>query len=86
MLEDSIDHCQCLLNNLKNVCQDTNTWRELTTAQMINFTNQQLSSFEDEKQQFQYLQKVPIVICSLMQHPETNFIVEFVEGRKSSLL
>uniref|UniRef100_A0A8D2NXK5 Kinesin family member 11 n=1 Tax=Zosterops lateralis melanops TaxID=1220523 RepID=A0A8D2NXK5_ZOSLA len=57
MLEDSIDHCQRLLNNLKNVCQDTNTWRELTTAQMINFTNQQLSSFEDEKQQFQYLQK-----------------------------
>ncbi|TRZ25460.1 hypothetical protein HGM15179_001519 [Zosterops borbonicus] len=57
MLEDSIDHCQRLLNNLKNVSQDTNTWRELTTAQMINFTNQQLSSFEDEKQQFQYLQK-----------------------------
>lgn len=82
MLEESNDHCQHLLINLKNVSQDTNTWGEFTTAQMANFTNQQLLSFKEEKQQFQYLQKVPTVICSLMQHPETNFPAEFVEERK----
>ncbi|XP_066047282.1 kinesin-like protein KIF11 [Chamaea fasciata] len=57
MLEESNDHCQDLLNNLKNVSQDTNAWGEFTAAQMVNFTNQQLLSFKDEKQQFQYLQK-----------------------------
>ncbi|XP_058697355.1 kinesin-like protein KIF11 [Poecile atricapillus] len=57
MLEESNDHCQHLLSNLKNVSQDTSTWGEFTTAQMVNFTNQQLLSFKDEKQQFQYLQK-----------------------------
>ncbi|RMC11533.1 hypothetical protein DUI87_11653 [Hirundo rustica rustica] len=57
MLEESNDHCQHLLSNLKNVSQDTNTWGEFTTAQMVNFTNQQLLSFQDEKQQFQHLQK-----------------------------
>lgn len=82
MLEESNDHCQHLLSNLKNVSQDTRAWGEFTTVQTINFTNQQLLSFKDEKEQFQYLQKVPIVICSLMQHPETDFIAEFVEGRK----
>lgn len=82
MLEESNDHCQHLLSNLKNVSQDTNAWGEFTSVQMINFTNQQLLSLKDEREQFQYLQKVPIVICSLMQHPETSFIAEFVEGRK----
>ncbi|CAN8216238.1 unnamed protein product [Coccothraustes coccothraustes] len=57
MLEESNDHCQHLLTNLKNVSQHTNTWGEFTTAQMVNFTNQHLLSFKDEKQQFQYLQK-----------------------------
>ncbi|XP_063019554.1 kinesin-like protein KIF11 isoform X2 [Melospiza melodia melodia] len=57
MLEESNDHCQHLLANLKNVAQDTNTWGEFTTAQMVNFTNQHLLSLKDEKQQFQYLQK-----------------------------
>ncbi|XP_071295242.1 kinesin-like protein KIF11 isoform X3 [Agelaius tricolor] len=57
MLEESNDHCQHLLTNLKNVAQHTNTWAEFTTAQMVNFTNQHLLSLKDEKQQFQYLQK-----------------------------
>ncbi|KAM3666352.1 kinesin-like protein KIF11 isoform 1-T1 [Ammospiza maritima maritima] len=57
LLEESNDHCQHLLANLKNVAQDTNTWGEFTTAQMVNFTNQHLLSLKDEKQQFQYLQK-----------------------------
>lgn len=82
MLEESNDHCQHLLTDLKNVAQHTSTWGEFTTAQMVNFTNQHLLSFKDEKQQFQYLQKVLKVICSLMQHPETNFTAEFIEERK----
>lgn len=86
MLEESNDHCQHLLSNLKNVSQDTNTWGEFTTAQMVNFTNQQLLSFKDEKQQFQCLQKVPILLCSLMQPPETKFTAEFVELRKKFLV
>ncbi|XP_032551542.1 kinesin-like protein KIF11 isoform X1 [Chiroxiphia lanceolata] len=57
MLEESSDHCQHLLSNLKDVSQDTKTWCEFTTAQVVNFTDQQLSSFNDEKQQFQCLQK-----------------------------
>ncbi|KAM4775464.1 kinesin-like protein KIF11 isoform 2-T2 [Cyanocitta cristata] len=57
MLEESNDHCQHLLSNLKNVSQDTSTWGEFTTAQMVNFTNQQLLSLKDEKQQLQCLQK-----------------------------
>ncbi|KAJ7416856.1 Kinesin-like protein KIF11 [Pitangus sulphuratus] len=57
MLEESSDHCQHLLSNLKDVSQDTKTWCEFTTAQMVNFTDQQLLSFSDEKQQFQCLQK-----------------------------
>uniref|UniRef100_A0A663M8C2 Kinesin family member 11 n=1 Tax=Athene cunicularia TaxID=194338 RepID=A0A663M8C2_ATHCN len=57
MLEESTDHCQQLRSNLKNVSQDTDKWGEFTTAQIINFTNQQLLSLSDEKQQLQYLQK-----------------------------
>ncbi|KFO83572.1 Kinesin-like KIF11, partial [Buceros rhinoceros silvestris] len=57
MLEESTDHCQRLLSNLKNVSQDTDKWGEFTTAQVVDFTNQQLLSFSDEKQQLQHLQK-----------------------------
>ncbi|KAM6265966.1 kinesin-like protein KIF11 [Porphyrio hochstetteri] len=57
MLEKSTDCCQHLLSSLKNVSQDTDNWCEFTTAQIANFTNQQLSSLEDEKQQLQCLQK-----------------------------
>lgn len=82
MLEESNDHCKHLLTNLKNVSQHTSKWGEFTTAQMVKFTDQHLLSFKDEKQQLQYLQKVLIVIYSLMQHPETNLTAEFVKGRK----
>ncbi|XP_054688319.1 kinesin-like protein KIF11 isoform X1 [Grus americana] len=57
MLEESTGHCQHLLSNLKNVSQDTDKWGEFTTAQIVNFTNQQLLSFKDKKQQLQCLQK-----------------------------
>ncbi|XP_027765397.1 kinesin-like protein KIF11 [Empidonax traillii] len=57
MLEESSEHCQHLLNNLKDMSQDTKNWCEFTTAQMVSFTDQQLLSFSDEKQQFQCLQK-----------------------------
>ncbi|XP_010563226.1 PREDICTED: kinesin-like protein KIF11 isoform X1 [Haliaeetus leucocephalus] len=57
MLEESTDHCQQLLSNLKNVSQDTDKWAEFTTAQIVDFTNQQLLSFSYEKQQLQCLQK-----------------------------
>uniref|UniRef100_A0A663DZG1 Kinesin-like protein n=1 Tax=Aquila chrysaetos chrysaetos TaxID=223781 RepID=A0A663DZG1_AQUCH len=53
MLEESTDHCQQLLSNLKNVSQDTDKWAEFTTAQIVDFTNQQLLSFSYEKQQLQ---------------------------------
>lgn len=73
MLEESTDHCQQLLSNLKNVSQDTDKWAEFTTAQIVDFTNHQLLSFSYEKQQLQCLQKVPIVTWSLIQHFETGF-------------
>ncbi|KAM9612384.1 kinesin-like protein KIF11 isoform 1-T1 [Morphnus guianensis] len=57
MLEESTDHCQQLLSNLRNVSQGTNKWAEFTTAQIVDFTNQQLLSFSYEKQQLQCLQK-----------------------------
>ncbi|KAK4821686.1 hypothetical protein QYF61_027388 [Mycteria americana] len=57
MLEESTDHCQQLLSSLKNVSRDTDKWGEFTTAQIVDFTNQQLLSFSDEKQQLQCLQK-----------------------------
>ncbi|KFW02036.1 Kinesin-like KIF11, partial [Eurypyga helias] len=57
MLEESTDRCHQLLSNLKNVSQDTDKWGEFATAQMVNFTNQHLLSFNDEKQQLQSLQK-----------------------------
>ncbi|XP_010009169.1 PREDICTED: kinesin-like protein KIF11, partial [Nestor notabilis] len=57
MLEKSTDHCCQLLTNLKNVSQDTDKWGEFTTAQIVDFTNQQLLSFSDEKQQLECLQK-----------------------------
>lgn len=82
MLEESTDHCQQLLGNLKNVSQDTDKWGEFATTQIVDFTNQQLLSFSDEKQQLQCLQKVPIVICSLIQHSETNFYNRICRGEK----
>uniref|UniRef100_A0A8C0AWI9 Kinesin family member 11 n=1 Tax=Buteo japonicus TaxID=224669 RepID=A0A8C0AWI9_9AVES len=57
MLEESTDHCQQLLSNLKNASRDTDKWAEFTTAQIVDFTNQQLLSFSYEKQQLQCLQK-----------------------------
>uniref|UniRef100_A0A672VDF1 Kinesin family member 11 n=1 Tax=Strigops habroptila TaxID=2489341 RepID=A0A672VDF1_STRHB len=57
MLEKSTDHCHQLLTNLTNVSQDTDKWGEITTAQIVDFTNQQLLSFSDEKQQLECLQK-----------------------------
>ncbi|KAM9380089.1 kinesin-like protein KIF11 [Phaethornis superciliosus] len=57
MLEESTDHCQQLISNLKNVSQNTGKWNEFTTAQIVNFTNRHLLSFSDEKQQLQVLQK-----------------------------
>nr|XP_021149439.1 kinesin-like protein KIF11 [Columba livia] len=57
MLEKSTDHCQQLLSNLKNVSQDTDKWGEFTAGQIVNFTNQQLLSFNYEKQQLQCLEK-----------------------------
>uniref|UniRef100_A0A8C9F7D2 Kinesin family member 11 n=1 Tax=Pavo cristatus TaxID=9049 RepID=A0A8C9F7D2_PAVCR len=57
MLEDSTDHCQQLLINLRNVSQDADKCAELTIAQIAGFTDQQLSSFRDEKQQFMCFQK-----------------------------
>lgn len=86
MLEESTDHCQKLLSNLKNVSQDTDKWGEFTTAQIVDFTNQQLLSFNDEKQQLQCLQKVPIVICSLIQCFEINSSSRICRGKKFSLI
>ncbi|XP_061204985.1 kinesin-like protein KIF11 [Neopsephotus bourkii] len=57
MLERSTDYCSQLLTNLKNVSQDTDKWGEFTTAQIVNFTNQQLLSLNDENQQLECLQK-----------------------------
>ncbi|XP_005144111.2 kinesin-like protein KIF11 [Melopsittacus undulatus] len=57
MLEKSTDHCCQLLTSLKNVSQDTDKWGEFTTAQIVDFTNQQLLSFNDENQQLECLQK-----------------------------
>uniref|UniRef100_A0A8C8APB8 Kinesin-like protein n=1 Tax=Otus sunia TaxID=257818 RepID=A0A8C8APB8_9STRI len=68
MLEESTDHCQQLLSNLKNVSQDTDKWGEFTTAQISNFTDQQLLSLNDEKQQLQYLQKVMSQSSEIADH------------------
>ncbi|XP_071420412.1 kinesin-like protein KIF11 isoform X4 [Pithys albifrons albifrons] len=57
MLEESHDHCQHLFSNLRDIPQDTKTWGEFATAQMVSFTDQQLLLLSDEKQQFQCLQK-----------------------------
>ncbi|XP_009896048.2 kinesin-like protein KIF11 [Dryobates pubescens] len=57
MLEESTDHCQQLLSNLKNVSQDIDKWGEFTTAHVGDLTNQQLLCFSDEKQQLQCLKK-----------------------------
>ncbi|XP_065494667.1 kinesin-like protein KIF11 [Caloenas nicobarica] len=57
MLEKSTDHCQQLLSNLKNVSQDTDKWGEFTAGQIVDFTNQQLLSFNYEKQQLWCLEK-----------------------------
>ncbi|XP_065528004.1 kinesin-like protein KIF11 [Lathamus discolor] len=57
MLEKSTDHCCQLLTNLKNVSQDADKWGEFMTAQIVSFTNQQLLSFSDKKQQLECLQK-----------------------------
>lgn len=84
MLEKSTDHCQQLLSNLKNVSQDTDKWGEFTAGQIVNFTDQQLLSFSYEKQQLQCLEKVPIVICSLIQHFHTNFDSRICRGKKFS--
>jgi len=86
MLEESTDHCQQFLGNLKNVSRDTDKWAEFTTAQIVDFTDQQLLSFSDEKQQLQCLQKVPIVICSLIQRSDTNFYSAICRGGESSYL
>uniref|UniRef100_A0A663DZF0 Kinesin family member 11 n=1 Tax=Aquila chrysaetos chrysaetos TaxID=223781 RepID=A0A663DZF0_AQUCH len=84
MLEESTDHCQQLLSNLKNVSQDTDKWAEFTTAQIVDFTNQQLLSFSYEKQQLQCLQKVPIVTWSLIQHFETAEIADHTGRQKAA--
>lgn len=86
MLEESTDHCQQLLSNLKNASRDTDKWAEFTTAQIVDFTNQQLLSFSYEKQQLQCLQKVPIVTWSLIQHFETGFNSRICRGGKFSLI
>ncbi|XP_042643873.1 kinesin-like protein KIF11 isoform X2 [Tyto alba] len=57
MLEESTDHCQQLLSNLKNVSQDTDKWGEHETAQIVHLSSQHLLFLNDEKQQLQYLQK-----------------------------
>ncbi|XP_009073147.1 PREDICTED: kinesin-like protein KIF11, partial [Acanthisitta chloris] len=57
MLEESNDNCQSLLADLKTLSQDTNTWGELTTAQLVSFTDQQLLALSHEKEQLQSLQK-----------------------------
>ncbi|KAM4669161.1 kinesin-like protein KIF11 isoform 1-T1 [Amazona ochrocephala] len=57
MLEKSTDHCCQLLTNLKNVSQDTDKWGEFMTAQIADYTNQQLLSLSDKKQQLECLQK-----------------------------
>ncbi|XP_072197114.1 kinesin-like protein KIF11 [Excalfactoria chinensis] len=57
MLEDSTDRCQQLLIGLRNVSQDADKCAELTIAQIADFTNQQLLSFGDEKQQLMCFQK-----------------------------
>ncbi|XP_064000764.1 kinesin-like protein KIF11 [Pogoniulus pusillus] len=57
MLEESTDHCQQLLSNLKNVSQDIDKWGESTTAHVADITSQQLLYFNDEKQQLQCLKK-----------------------------
>ncbi|OXB72251.1 UNVERIFIED_CONTAM: hypothetical protein H355_012675, partial [Colinus virginianus] len=57
MLEDSTDHCQQLLINLGNVSQEADKCAEHTIAQIASFTDQQLSSFRDEKQQLMCFQK-----------------------------
>ncbi|KFV82797.1 Kinesin-like KIF11, partial [Struthio camelus australis] len=57
MLEESTDHCQQLLSNLRNISDDTDKWSEFTTAQIVSFTDQQLLSFGKEKKQLQCLQK-----------------------------
>lgn len=86
MLKKSTDHCYQLLTNLKNVSQDTDKWGEFMTAQIVNFTNQQLLSFNDKKQQLECLQKVPIVVCSLIQHSGKNFCSRICRGKKFSLI
>ncbi|KAM9549829.1 kinesin-like protein KIF11 isoform 3-T3 [Guaruba guarouba] len=57
MLEKSTEHCCQLLTSLKNVSQDTDKWGEFMTAQIVDFTNQQLLSLSDKKQQLECLQK-----------------------------
>ncbi|KFO70975.1 Kinesin-like KIF11, partial [Cuculus canorus] len=57
MLEESTDHCQQLLGNLKSLSQDTDKWGEFTTARIVDFTNQQLLSLSDDEEQLQGLQK-----------------------------
>uniref|UniRef100_A0A8B9G0U4 Kinesin-like protein n=1 Tax=Amazona collaria TaxID=241587 RepID=A0A8B9G0U4_9PSIT len=85
MLEKSTDHCCQLLTNLKNVSQDTDKWGEFMTAQIADYTNQQLLSLSDKKQQLECLQKVPIVICNLIQHSGKNFCSRICRGKKFSL-
>ncbi|KGL76230.1 Kinesin-like KIF11, partial [Tinamus guttatus] len=57
MLKESADHCQQLLCNLTNMSQDADKWCEVATAQVVTFTDQQLSSFSKEKHRIHSLQK-----------------------------
>lgn len=82
MLEESTDHCQRLLSNLKNVSQDTDKWGEFTTSQVVDLTNQQLLSFSEEKQQLQCLRKVFILIYSQIHCFEANSYSRICRGKK----